>query len=109
MFDAVRTLADALTLAYILWLESLVDEEAEREFASRWPDVSLHLAAAIRRVGGPVVWLDRHATGPADDTPFVIASVDEPSGRIRFDVATARQIRGLPAANKYDTSGGRLS
>ena len=105
---AEATLETSLRRVHAYYLESLTSDHSARTFARDWPANNRALASALVRCGGPVAWLDRDPAGPVDDTPFMIASLDEATGHVRFDPATADQCRGVRAAHQYDWRGDHL-
>jgi hypothetical protein len=105
MTSPAGPLARSLRNVYRSYLDALTDDHAAWVFARDWPVNTRSLAAAIRRVGSPVWWADRLPLGAADDTPFVIASIDEATGMVRFDIADAVDIADLPSAERLDCEG----
>jgi len=102
------TTSNSLANVYRYFLDSLTDDHAASIFARNWPANTRSLAAALDRIGGPVVWQDREPSGPADDTPFVIASIDDTTRMVRFDPASAEDAEGLPLAERFAWDGSAL-
>jgi hypothetical protein len=100
----------ALSLARIhrWYLDGLTDDDQARTFARDWPHNTRSLAAALRRLGGSGWWQSREPYHEDDLTPFVIASIDPATGMVRFDAATADQVRLLPAADRFAWDGSPL-
>jgi hypothetical protein len=96
---------DSLALApsrvYAYYLDSLRDEHSSRIFARDWPGINRTLGEALRRVGGAAWWADRESAAPADDTPYVLASLDEATGTVRLVPATHAEILPHPHASLY--------
>jgi len=102
------TTSNSLANVYRYFLDSLTDDHAASIFARNWPANTRSLAAALDRIGGPVVWQDREPSGPADDTPFVIASIDDTTRMVRFDPASAEDAALLPSADRFAWDGSAL-
>lgn len=102
------SLAQSLDNVYRYYLDSLTDDHTARTWERDWANNTTSLAAALRRVGSAVYWRSREPSGPADDTPWVLASIDETTGLLRFDAAGAAEVAALPSADLFAWDGGPI-
>lgn len=84
--------------------EALTSDHAARIFARDLEANTRGLAPTLRKLGGRVAWLDRDPLAP-DGRAWVVASLDDSTGLLRFDQATAAGVRGLPVADSFDAEG----
>jgi hypothetical protein len=87
------------------YLESLTCEHTALVFACDWPGMYHAIARVIRRVGVPLWFVATETYGPLDDTPFVVASLDEPTGLVNFRAASVEDLAGCRAAAVVDWCG----
>ena len=79
-----RTLADSLADVYRYYLSAILDDDTARKWSRDWPAIELGLADVLRRIGRQVWWKDHEPTDESDVTPYVVADLDEATGRVTF-------------------------
>jgi hypothetical protein len=108
MTSSLGSLAQSLRAVHRYYHDALTSDHTERLWRRDWDANSRPLVSALARIGSPVACLAREPMSSADDTPYVIASVDPSTGMVRFDAATAEQARGLPSAENFTYDGSPL-
>jgi hypothetical protein len=99
------SLARGMIRVYQSALEAVTAARAPRRWLTDRHPSEWAFTAALRRIGGPVWFHEHDPSGPADDTPLVIARLDPATGSVRYTPATIAEAFLFPAADRFARDG----